>query len=79
MHLPSAARWIMRSSANSAQMVLPEPVGAATSALSSVLYSAVKTWREGEGEWQHDGQTHEATIGRQECVIPGCPRAATPT
>mmetsp|Transcript_19852 Transcript_19852/g.55358 ORF Transcript_19852/g.55358 Transcript_19852/m.55358 type:complete len:242 (-) Transcript_19852:3921-4646(-) len=41
-HLPSAARLSMRSSANSPQMVLPEPVGADTRALSSVLYSALK-------------------------------------
>jgi hypothetical protein len=31
------------SKANSAQMVLPEPVGAHTKQLSSVLYSDVKT------------------------------------
>mmetsp|Transcript_30308 Transcript_30308/g.77308 ORF Transcript_30308/g.77308 Transcript_30308/m.77308 type:complete len:233 (-) Transcript_30308:3948-4646(-) len=41
-HLPSAARASMRSSANSAQMVLPLPVGAATSVLSSLLYSEEK-------------------------------------
>ena len=33
----------MRSTANSAQMVLPEPVGAPMSALSSELYSVEKT------------------------------------
>ncbi len=46
VHFPSKARCTMRSSANSAQMVLPLPVGAATSALSSVLYSAVKTCKQ---------------------------------
>ena len=33
----------MRSRANSAQAVLPDPVGAATRQLSSVLYSALNT------------------------------------
>ena len=33
----------MRRMANSAQTVLPDPVGAATRQLSSVLYSAVNT------------------------------------
>mmetsp|Transcript_2747 Transcript_2747/g.6037 ORF Transcript_2747/g.6037 Transcript_2747/m.6037 type:complete len:361 (-) Transcript_2747:2165-3247(-) len=42
--LPSDALLSMRSTANSPQMVLPLPVGAATRALSSVLYRAVKTW-----------------------------------
>ena len=36
----------MRRMANSAQTVLPEPVGAATKQLSSVLYSAVNTCAE---------------------------------
>lgn len=36
-----SARASMRSTANSAHSVLPEPVGAATRALSSVLYSAL--------------------------------------
>lgn len=35
--------WIMRSTANSAQMVFPDPVGAAIKQLSSDWYNALKT------------------------------------
>ena len=43
-HLPSEARCSMRRTANSAHMVFPLPVGAQTSALSSVLYRQLYTW-----------------------------------
>lgn len=65
VHLPSLARWIMRSSANSAQMVLPLPVGAATSAESSVLYRAVNTWG-GGGRMRNEGWLVRAREGAEQ-------------
>ena len=51
-HCPWAAFCTMRSRANSAHAVLPDPVGAATRQLSSVLYRALNTCsaaRRGQG------------------------------